>query len=228
MSQQTTNFQYVSYLTDFLYTYGDIEINSAKFECSKKNFDSAATALKSYRETFSLVNCLWGWLLIFLCSLISFPLLFIPGVKFLPWISICALFSCVIIVLSKIAYHKRVLPIHTGTLNEELRASKEIYEKSYEILIAHRSNLKRMCEGMDERCSYPLSIYIMREAAKEGCCNNIPQGMRYFNDRYRTLAESTDIEELALKHRIDSEHERSEERQSFLLSLDEYARTLYH
>ena len=67
----------------------------------------------------------------------------------------------------------------------------------------------------------------MREAAKEGECSNIPQGIRYFKNRYRTLELSEDEASQTLKKRIDDEQERAVKRQAFLDALDESAQTLF-
>ncbi len=222
-----TNFQYVGYLSDVLGIYNDIDTLTARYHAAKANFDGAKSAMKEYQSTFSFKNCILGWTLIFAGLMLTFPLLFIPGVKFGVWITFCALISCVIILLSKIIYQTKVLPLHRANLNIEIEKARRAYNASYESLVTHRHNLNEMREGIEEPCSYPLSLYIMCEAAKEGQCSNIPQGIRYFTNRYKTLEKANDEAFTALKANIDREQEKAKERQGFLDNLDETARTLF-
>jgi hypothetical protein len=227
MTREMSNFQYVGYLSDFLSIYNEIDTLTQQYECAKKNYDNAQAALLDYKHTFSFVNCLYGFVFVFLCSLITFPLLFIPHVTIISWLLFCAILSCVIIVVSKFIYHKKVLPIHKSNINKATRAAEREYRKAYEALLAQRSNLQRMREGIHEKCVYPLSVYIMREAAKEGSCSNIPQGVNYFLNRYKTLETAEDEASVALKQNIDNEQSKATERQAFLENLDESAQSLF-
>lgn len=227
MTGEMSNFQYVGYLSDFLSIYNEIDILTRQYECAKKNYDNAQSALKDYKNTFSFINCLYGLAFVFLCSLITFPILFIPYVTISSWLFFCAIISCVIIVVSKFIYHKKVLPLHKSNIQRATRVAEREYRKAYEALLTQRSNLQRMREGINEKCAYPLSVYIMREAAKEGACSNIPQGMNYFLNRYKTLEEAKDEASLALKQSIDKEQDKAMERQSFLETLDESAQSLF-
>jgi hypothetical protein len=227
MANAVSNFHYVGYLSDFLATYNDIDILTAQYECAKANYDNAQKALKEYQSTFSLKNCVLGWLLSFGCLLLTFPLLFLPNTNIIVWLAFCAILASVIIVMSKLIYNKKVLPVHRSTLQDELQRAEQVYRISYETLVARRSNLKELRGELETQCTYPLSIYLMREAAKEGECSNIPQGIRYFKNRYRTLELAEDEASQTLKKRIDDEQERAVKRQAFLDALDESAQTLF-
>ncbi len=227
MANAVSNFQYVGYLSDFLATYNDIDILTAQYNCAKANYDNAKRKLAEYQNTFSFKNCLIGWGMIFGVLLLTFPILFLPHTNFMVWLAFCAIIASVIIVMSKIIYNKKVLPVHRSTLQDELTRAEQVYRLSYETLVARRSNLKDLRGELDEQCTYPLSIYLMREAAKEGECSNIPQGIRYFKNRYRTLELSEEESAQALKKRIDEEQERAVIRQTFLNGLDDSAQTLF-
>lgn len=227
MSQTISNFQYVGYLSDFLGTYNDIDVLTEQYQVALNNYQNASKKLKEYQQTFSLRNCTIAWSMLFGIFLLSFPLVMFGKLTFMPWFLFCAILSCVIIVISRIIYQKKVLPIHTKRLEAERNKAKADGTALYEALIAHRTNLQALRDGIDERCSYPLSVYIMREAAKEGECANIPQGVHYFNSRYKTLEESTDASVQALKHSIDSEQAKADQRQQFLDTLDETSREFF-
>ena len=227
MAGEMSNFQYVGYLSDFLSIYNEIDALTAQYECAKKNYDNAQAALKEYSHTFSFINCLYGFCFVFLCSLITFPLLFISHITVPAWLIFCATLSCVIIVVSKFIYHKKVLPVHKSNIQKATRVAEREYRKAYEALLTQRSNLQRMREGLHERCTSPLSVYIMREAAKEGACSNIPQGVKYFLNRYKTLEEAEDDASLTLKQSIDKEQDKAIKQQSFLENIDESAKLLF-
>jgi hypothetical protein len=227
MRGNISNFQYVGYLSDFLATYNDIDVFTAQYNCAKENFDTAKQKLQEYNDTFSMKNCLLGWALIFGVLLLTFPVLFLPHTNVFVWLTLCAIIASVIIVVSKVVYTKKVLPIHRSILNDELNRAKESYGFAYEALIARRSNLNDLKGEIDEKCSQPLSIYLMREAAKEGECSNIPQGIRYYKSRYKTLESATDESSVNLKKRIDEAQSRAEARKVFLDGLDESAQTLF-
>lgn len=228
MASSVVNFQYIGYLGDFLNTYNDIDSLTDEFQCAKYNYETAQEKLKEYEARFSKKNCIVGilcmWLILF--ALMS-PTLLIPRVSVIPTIIFCGMLACVIILVSSILYRNKVLPKHKANLSDEVSRARVAYEKAYKALVDRRSNLAEMQEGMDEQCSYPLSIYIMREAAKEGACSNIPQGVRYFRERYRTLEGSHDELAVGLKHSIDNEKTISDNRREFLDTLDENARTLF-
>ena len=223
-----TNFQYVGFLGDFLNTYNSIDILTEQFELAKTNYDAATQKLEEYKKTFCLKNCILGFFALYgIILLLTFPFMFLETTRVVIWLPFCAIIACVIIVLSKILYTTRVLPTHSAHLQNAVNRAKRNYERTYNQLIAHRNNLETMCEGMPEHCAYPLSIYIMREAAKEGECGNIPQGIRYFTERYKTLEQLDDEASVNLKTRIDHEKALSDLRQQFLNELDEMARTLF-
>ena len=222
-----SNFQYVGYLSDFLATYNDIDMLTAEYNYAKANFDNANRVLEEYQQTFSWKNCCFGWILIFACLCLTFPIAILLSMPFWLWIIICAILASVIIVVSRIIYYKQVMPIHKSFLMNERTRAERIYKRSYESLIAHRSNLQDLRGDIDEQCSYPLSIFLMREAAKEGECSNIPQGIRYFKNRYKTLETASDESSQALKQRIDNEQYLAEQRQQFLETLDDSAQTLF-
>lgn len=226
---ETTNFQYVGYLGDFLNTYNSIDELTESFQSTKQNYENAQKLLEEYENTFSVRNCIMGFLLLFIIFLLvtSIPV-FLQIVNPLLWLCFCAISSCVIIFLSRFMYNQKVLPTHRTTLQYELSRFQDTFEKVYNDLIAQRSNLHNMSEGIDEQCTYPLSIYIMREAAKEGECSNIPQGIRYFNSRYKTLETATDDFSCTLKESIDEEKQASDKRREFLEALDDIARSLYN
>lgn len=227
MANNISNFQYVGYLSDFLATYNDIDLLTAQYDCAKANFDNANKAIAEYKNTFSFRNCLIGFCIVFPCTLLTFPLALLLKMPVLLWIAFCALLASVIIVVSKIIYAKKVFPAHNTYLQDQRARAEQAYRDSYEKLIARRSNLCDLRGGIDEQCSYPLSIYLMREAAKEGECANIPQGVRYFKNRYKTLETATEESSQTLKRRIDAEQHRAEQRQAFLDNLDESAQTLF-
>ena len=227
MANAVSNFQYVGYLSDFLATYNDIDILTAQYECAKANYDNAQKALKNYQSTFSFRNCVLAWLVVFGCLLLTFPILFLPHTNIFVWLGFCAIIASVIIVMSRIIYHKKVLPVHRSVLQDELTRAEQAYRLSYETLVTRRSNLQDLRGELETQCTYPLSIYLMREAAKEGECSNIPQGIRYFKNRYRTLELAEDEASQTLKKRIDDEQERAVKRQAFLDALDESAQTLF-
>lgn len=227
MANAISNFQYVGYLSDFLAAYNDVDMQTAQYNCAKANYDNATQKLKEYQNTFSLGNCCLGWAVIFGASLLTFPVLFLPHTNVFVWLTFCALFASVIIVMSKFIYHKKVLPIHRTALQTELTRAEQQYRQSYEILVARRSNLVDLRGELEAQYTHPLSIYLMREAAKEGECSNIPQGIRYVKNRYHTLEITDDAQSQALKKRIDDEQERAVKRQGFLDTLDESAQTLF-
>lgn len=228
MAQAVSNFQYVGYLSDVLQTYNDIDVLTAQFNCAKANYDNAKTALEEYENTFCLKNCILAWSMVFgAMLLLTCPLLLVPRSNWIVWLVFCAMIASVIIVVSKIIYQKKVFPVHRSFLEDERNRAETIYKKSYESLVARRANLQDLREGIEEQCTYPLSIYMMREAAKEGECSNIPQGIRYFKNRYKTLEIATEESSIHLKARIDNEHEKSKSRQDFLNNLDESAQTLF-
>lgn len=227
MKQNISNFQYVGYLSDFLATYNDIDLLTDQYNCAKENFDNANKAIKEYEETFSLKNCCIAWLIVFPITLLTLPLTILLSCPIFLWVMFCAVITSVIIVMSKIIYSKKVFPIHQAFLLDERSRAEHIYQTSYEKLVACRSNLRDLCGDIDEQCSYPLSIYLMREAAKEGECANIPQGIRYFKNRYKTLEISSDESAQALKKRIDNEQQLASKRRDFLEKLDEDAQTLF-
>lgn len=222
-----SNFQYVGYLSDFLAAYNDVDMQTAQYNCAKANYDNATQKLEEYQNTFSAANCLIGWVVIFGASLLTFPVLFLPHTNIFIWLIFCALFASVIIVMSKFIYHKKVLPVHRSALQDEIMRAEQAYRNSYEILVARRSNITDLRGELDAQYTHPLSIYLMREAAKEGECSNIPQGIRYVKNRYRTLERTEDEQSQALKKRIDNEQERAVKRQAFLDALDESAQTLF-
>lgn len=227
MSQSISNFQYVGYLSDFLGTYHDIDMLTENYKCALSNYKNVSKKIKEYKQTFSFRNCILGWALLFGVLLLSFPLVLFCNVPLFSWFLFCAILSCVIIVISRIIYQKKVLPIHMKRLEGERNKARADGIAMYEALITHRTNLQALRDGIDERCSYPLSVYIMREAAKEGECSNIPQGVHYFNSRYKTLEESEEDASKSLKNNIDSEQTKAEQRQQFLDNLDETSRELF-
>jgi hypothetical protein len=227
MANAISNFQYVGYLSDFLAAYNDVDIHTAQYKCAKTNYDNATQKLQEYQNTFCFANCCIGWAVIFGVLLLTFPVLFLPHTNVLIWIAFCALFASVIIVMSKFIYNKKVLPVHRSNLQDEIARAEQIYRQSYETLVARRSNLVDLRGELDAQYTHPLSIYLMREAAKEGECSNIPQGIRYVKNRYHTLEIAEDAQSQSLKKRIDDERERAEKRQFFLDSLDESAQSLF-
>lgn len=223
-----TNFQYVGYLGDFLNTYNSIDELTEQFQLSKENYDAAKNKLSEYKQTFCLRNCVIGFFVIYILLLIlTSPIFFLPTATVLYWLVICAIPAFVIILVSKIIYRNRVLPTHQAVLEDEINRAQTLYSKTYEMLLIHRSNLNELRDGIEAPCTYPLSIYIMREAAKEGECSNIPQGIRYFNERYKTLELADDEESIQLKQHIDQEQAASDARQTLLYELDDMARTLF-
>ena len=228
MAISKPNFQYIGYLGDFLTIYHNIDVLSKEFECAKYNYDKAKEKLDEYNNRFSMPNCIVA------CAFL-FAILFVINIPFILFLranaafifAFCAILSCVIIFMNKVLYTKRVLPKHRSTLQDEVNRAKDTYEKAYNALITERSNLRDMIEGLDENCTYPLPIYIMREAAKEGSCVNIPQGVKYFNGRYQALSESSEESLIKLKERIDKERASSIAQKDFLDNLDEKAKTLF-
>lgn len=227
MANAVSNFQYVGYLSDFLAAYNDIDVQTAQYNCAKANYDNATKKLQEYQDTFSIENCLVGWVATFGMSLLTFPILFLPHTNILIWLAFCALFTSVIIVMSKVIYHKKVLPIHRSVLQGEIARAEQAYRQSYEALLTRRSNLMDLKGELEDVYTHPLSIYLMREAAKEGECSNIPQGIKYVKNRYHTLELSEDESAQSLKKRIDDEHAQAIKRQAFLDTLDESAQTLF-
>jgi hypothetical protein len=228
MAQAVSNFQYVGYLSDVLQTYNDIDVLTAQFNCAKTNYDNAQAALDEYKNTFCLKNCVLAWCMMMgVLLLLTCPFLFLPRTSIIAWLVFCALIASVIIVVSKLIYQKKVFPAHKSFLEDERNRAEVIYKKSYESLVARRANLQDLREGIEEQCTYPLSVYMMREAAKEGECSNIPQGIRYFKNRYKTLETATEESSISLKARIDNEQDKYKARQDFLVNLDEKAQTLF-
>lgn len=228
MAQNITNFQYVGYLSDFLGTYNDIDALMEKYQNASSRLKQAAQKKDTYNQTFAWSNCALGWGIIAGALLVLFmPLVFLTKMSFLTLFVFCVILSCVIILISRAVYIKKVLPVHTSRLEAEINKAKTDGKAIYEALIAHRANLQAMKDGIDTKCAYPLSVYIMREAAKEGECSNIPQGVHYFTSRYKTLEEADDEESIKLKNSIDKEQDKAAQRQSFLDSLDETARELF-
>lgn len=227
MAGTIKNFQYIGYLSDFITTHYNIDVLIDKFSCAKYNYDNINNAKKVYSNTFSFKNCIIGWIMIFACTLITFPLLFLPGATVFPWLVFCAILSSVIIVASKIVYKRKVLPIHFRHLKSEEVKSKRMYEVAYKALLIQRDNLYGMQEGIDEECTYPLSLYIMLKAAKQGDCANIPQGIKYFQSKYKALSSMENEDFTKLKENIDAEQSRAANVQQFLNNIDNHAQSLF-
>lgn len=227
---KSANFQYQGYLTDVLQTYNQIETLMQRYKALKETVDNGETLIAQYRRALSLPRCFMLGIAVF--TILSFILgavlwLLIKQFFTIPSLIFCGIITCVIIVAGKIFYHKKVLPVHIKNIQSKTRSAKAQAKRAYESLVQYREILQELNKNIDEQCTYPLSVYIMLSAAKEGLCSNIPQGVVYFLSRYQVLSESELEADVELKSRIDAEKIRTQGMDTFLDALDEDAAFLY-
>ena len=227
MPNGISNFQYVYYLSDFLRIYDTIRKLRETFEDQEIKLTQANNKLQARSSAMSLSACLIGWLILFIGAMFSFPILFTGAINGWLWLGLCTGIPCVIIFACKILYTKNVYPVYKNRLEGKIEKIRLDGQKMYRDIAKQKEALQAMKLGMDERCAYPLSLYIMREAAKNGECSNIPQGVHYFTARYETLSTTQDSNLKMLKQNIDNEQSRAEELQAFLDALDERAAVFF-
>lgn len=211
----------IGHFDDILTTYSKINDLSRYYQYITQNIISSKAKITEICNRVKWINVakMWGVMLLF-SGILSVILALCGMQSVVAYFVLILLIPAILVVTIRYIYLWRVIPEAKNNYKKSNEEARNEYKIVYEKLSVQRQNLELLYKGLNEDCCNPLAIYIMRQAASDGVCQNVFQAQQYYLDRQKRLTERGDEKSQQTLKQLLSSRTEATKLLEFLYNLD--------